>query len=1101
MSLSKQGIPITFDAVDTKTAEQLLAPGKFISLANCVRRKTGKIEKRYGTETLGNAVLGGTFPINGRLIDHHNNDLLVLDSKYAYSYSPANDALINRGRISSATVASSQVVRNPSRQAMSDAAHADGKTLYVWQDSRATNPAEAIRYSLYDDATGSALVSDVELSADGLSPRVVPLASKFAVFYIEATTIKVRFVEYATPTTISAETSVDTVSSGTLFDAVSYDGTLALLAYLTAADNYKIAYMLPSGAIGNGANGASAAISRTVASNITALSLSANAETYTVFFVYAHATKVILDGYYRNLLNRQSVDIETIATIRNITSVPTTGGTAAVYYEQGTPATVAAAKNQTVRTATVNYTLSASTVTSAAAYFKGSVGLGAKAFYDGTNTFAVLTYESALQSSFYVCRDDGFLMARVAAGLGGGLTREAQPATIPNPSTLQSGLPSVFVDIEGRYAFPTTIRAKFQATLDGTVYSAAQGLQKSAVALDNLEYNAKTLNGTYHLAGGILYAYGGDAPVEHGFLVYPEDVTAAVFSQTFAPADVNTGTEVITLTGHTLVNDDIIRFSNSGGALPAIINTTTSYYVISAATNSIQVSATLGGTALIFAGQGTGTHTVYKYGGTHVAGTYYYGVIYEWVDAQGNTHRSAPAYTYATSTIDGQLITITYPNLRLTLKDGTTRANVKAVLYRGLESGDSEVLYRLTDANNSVTTASSTFLDTGSALISAADLALQEVLYTTGGVIDNTAAPSSTCITGHRNRLFLGGLEDGNTIAYSKYAVPGEGVAFSDLFTMRCDPRGGNIQALYPLDDKLVIFKKDAIFTLVGDGPLDTGAQNDYTEPQLISSDVGCAYPRSIALTPNGLMFKSDKGIYLLDRNLTATYIGAPVEVYNSSTVTSAVVMEDQNEVRFTTSDNICLVFNYYYGLWSWFTNYGAESATGGSAGYYLLSSEGEIRTEVAGLYNDSGATYSMEIETGWISLGGVQGYQRLYQIMGLGDFYSDHYTKIKTAYDFEAAYTETVYFNVANGLILEYYGDDPTYGSSSPYGGSGSSVYQWSLQPRRQKCQSIKLLISDVDTKTEAGGASFSFVSLNIVAGIKPNGPKLGYGKQIGSL
>ncbi len=1099
--LDKNSLPITFDAVDTKTAEQLLAPGKFISLVNCIRRKTGKIEKRYGTETLGNSVLNGTVPLNGRLIDQHKNDVLVLDSKYLYSYSPANDGLINRGRITSATVTSTPIVRNPSRQAMSDAAHADGKTVYVWQDSRATNPAEGIRYTIVDDETGSALVSDYELSADGLSPRVVALATKFAIFYIESTSIKVRFVNYATPTAISGETTVDTVSTGLLFDAVDYDGTLALLTYLTAADTYKIAYVLPDGSIGSGSNGASAAVSRTVASNITALSISANAETYTLFLVYAHATKVILDGYYRNILNRQSVDIETIATIRNITSVPTTGGSAVVYYEQGTPATVAAAKNQTVRVATVNYALSAATVTSAAAYFKGSVGLGAKAFYDGTSTYAVITYESALQSSFFVCRDDGFLMARVAAGIGGGLTREAQPGTIPNPSTLQSGLPSVFVDTSGSYAFSATVRSRFRATLDGTVYSSAQGLQKSAVALDNAEYVAETLNGTYHLAGGILYAYGGDAPVEHGFLVYPEDVTAAVYSQTFAPADVNTGTEVITLTANGLANGDTIRFSNSGGALPAVINTTTTYFVITATTDTIQVAATAGGAALNFAGQGTGTHTIYKYGGTLAAGTYYYGLIYEWIDAQGNTHRSAPAYFTATSTIANQLITTTYPNLRLTLKDGTTRANAKVVLYRGIAPGDSEVLYRLTDANNVVTAATGTFLDTGATLISAANLALQEVLYTTGGVIDNTAAPSCTSIVGHRNRLFLGGLEDGNTLAYSKYAVPGDGVAFSDLFTMRCDPRGGDIQAVYPLDDKLIIFKKDALFALVGDGPLDTGAQNDYTEPQLISSDVGCSSPRSIVLTPSGLMFKSDKGIYLLDRNLTTSYIGAPVEVHNSLEVTSAVIMEDQNEVRFTTSGDLCLVFNYYFGQWSWFSNYGAASATGGSAGYYLLSSEGVIKTEVAGVYNDSGATYSMQIETGWISLAGVQGYQRLYQIMGLGDFYSDHYTKIKTAYDFEAAYTETVYFNVANGLILEYYGDDPTYGSSSPYGGSGSSVYQWSLQPRRQKCQSIKLLISDVDTKTEAGGASFSFVSLNLIAGVKPNGPKLGYRKQIGSL
>lgn len=1098
--LEKTQVPVTFDAVDTKTAEQLLAPGKFLSLINCIRRKTGKIEKRYGTETLGNSILGGSTPLNGRLIDKYNDDTIVLDSQNLYSYSAANDALIDRGNITSATLTGTQVVRNSARQAMSDAAFGNGKIVYVWQDSRATAPAEAIRYSIFDDTSGAALVNDVELSADGLSPRVVALMTGFAVFYIEGASLKFRFIDYATPTAIGSEVTVDTVS-GLLFDAITYDSSVALITYLTAADTYKISYVLSTGALGNGSNGRAAPVTSTVASNITALSIAADSSTATLFLVYAHATKVILDGYNSAALAaKHSVDIETIASIRNITTIPTTASTAAVYYEQGIPASVAVAKNQTVRNATVNYSPSASTVTVAAAYFKGSVGLGAKGFYDGSDVYSVLTYESALQSSFFIARSDGFLMARVAAGIGGGLTREAQPGTVPNPSTLQTGLPSVFIDSNSEYSFPTTIRSKFQSTLEGEIYSSAQGLQKSSIALDHSEYVAETLGGSYHLAGGILYAYDGNSPTEQGFLVYPEDVSISTYTQEFAPADVNTGTDVITVPGSAFSNGDVIRFTSTAG-LPAPLGASTSYYVINVSSDSFKVSLTFGGSAVNLTTQGTGVHTVYLYGSDLAAGTYYYGVIYEWVDGQGQVHRSAPAFTNVTSLSNGQLFTIHYPNLRLTAKDGITRADVKVVLYRGLTSGDSEVLYRLKDQDNDPTAASGTMTDTGGFLVPTDVLAVQEVLYTTGGVIENIVAPSSACITGYRNRLFLGGLEDGNTLAYSKYAVPGEGVAFSDIFTLRCDPRGGPIKALFPLDDKLVVFKKDAIFTLVGDGPLDTGAQNDYSEPQLVSSDLGCAYPRSIALIPNGLIFKSDKGIYLLDRNLGTSYIGAGIERFNSSTITSAVVMEDHNEVRFTTSDDICLVFNYFFGQWSWFENYGYASAVGGSSGYYLLTDEGVIRKEVEGVYNDSGATYAMQIETGWISLAGVQGYQRLYQIMGLGDFYSDHYTKIKTAYDFEAAYTETIYFNVANGLILSYYGDDPAYGSSSPYGGTGSSVYQWSLQPRRQKCQSIKLLISDVDTKTEAGGASFSFVSLNLIAGVKPNGPKLGFRKQIGSL
>lgn len=53
-----------------------------------------------------------------------------------------------------------------------------------------------------------------------------------------------------------------------------------------------------------------------------------------------------------------------------------------------------------------------------------------------------------------------------------------------------------------------------------------------------------------------------------------------------------------------------VSFSNSGGALPAAITAGTTYYVVSATTSVITISATYGGTAITFATAGTGTHTL-----------------------------------------------------------------------------------------------------------------------------------------------------------------------------------------------------------------------------------------------------------------------------------------------------------------------------------------------------------------------------------------------------------------------------------------------------------------------------------------------------------
>jgi hypothetical protein len=82
-------------------------------------------------------------------------------------------------------------------------------------------------------------------------------------------------------------------------------------------------------------------------------------------------------------------------------------------------------------------------------------------------------------------------------------------------------------------------------------------------------------------------------------------------SRTFLDAAVATGTDTITIPDHNLQNGDVVRFTNSGGALPTGLTSSHPYYVISRAADTFKVSATSGGSAVdISAAAGTGTHTV-----------------------------------------------------------------------------------------------------------------------------------------------------------------------------------------------------------------------------------------------------------------------------------------------------------------------------------------------------------------------------------------------------------------------------------------------------------------------------------------------------------
>lgn len=83
------------------------------------------------------------------------------------------------------------------------------------------------------------------------------------------------------------------------------------------------------------------------------------------------------------------------------------------------------------------------------------------------------------------------------------------------------------------------------------------------------------------------------------------------YSVTFSPSNVNTSTSVITATGHTLKNADIVVFTSSG-TLPTGLSPNVSYYVMSVTSNTFQVSEMLGGIAVAFSTQGSGTHTAWS---------------------------------------------------------------------------------------------------------------------------------------------------------------------------------------------------------------------------------------------------------------------------------------------------------------------------------------------------------------------------------------------------------------------------------------------------------------------------------------------------------
>lgn len=463
-------------------------------------------------------------------------------------------------------------------------------------------------------------------------------------------------------------------------------------------------------------------------------------------------------------------------------------------------------------------------------------------------------------------------------------------------------------------------------------------------------------------------------------------------------------------------------------------------------------------------------------GGSMADGSYGYKIVFEWLDNQGQLHQSSPS-TALTATVSGGggsgKVTLTIPTLRI-----TNKTTVTCAVYRTEASGT--IYYKVGSVANSTSADTVSYQDTtiDSSIVS------NQLLYITGGIVENISPPAALIVQSFKNRLLIVPSENPETIYYSKIKKRDEPISFAGEFFLTIPALGGAVTALSEMDEKIIIFKENYVFLLTGDGPLDTGGQNTFSDPQLISSDVGCLYPKSVVLTPDGIMFKSQKGIYLLTRALESVYIGAPVEEFNSRTVTSAVLIQDMNQIRFTTDNEICLMYDYFFKKWSIFTNHSGNSAIIWDGLYHYLRDDGIVYQESAGYYRDVDNKIKLKIVTAWIKLIGLQSFQRVYRAYLTGDYKSAHIMRAKVAYDYEQFFNDSYEFDFATSQQVETWGDDATWGSGDYWGGNSNGVYEFRMNLSKQKCSAIRFSFEDIMGGTV--GQSYSLSELQLEIGMK---------------
>lgn len=1034
--LTKQAIDVSFaQGLDTKTDKKRVQIGKFERLENKVFNKGGLLQKRNGFAKL--ASLPDT---SYSYMTTFNGNLTAVGSNIA-AYNNGADTWVQRGSIQPISTRTLPVIRNNLNQSACDIAIAsNGIACAVYLEVNAGTTTA--KYVIFDSVTGQNIkapaVIPVSSGAVTGGMRVFVLGNNFIMVFTNVITAvsHLQYVAVNTLNTALISANTDIAASYISATTLSWDGYVVnnklFIAYNTTSGGQaiKVTYLT---------TGLTLVTAVTFAGQIaTMVSVTADMTNATLPVIYVSYYDLAGTTGYTLAVNQSLATLMTptqiiaAGTILNIISVAQNGICSVAYEVSNSysfaPGTGTPTNYISALTVTLPATVTTGTVSSTYVVIR-SVGLASKGFIVDSVVYFLAAYKSSYQSTYFLINGSSSTSASPVIAGKLAYSNGGGYLTLGLPSITQTGSMAQI-----GYLFKDLIQAvnKDTAVVAGTqtagIYSqTGVNLASFTVGTDGLDI--AEIGNDLQLSGGFLWMYDGYLPVEHNFFLWPD------IAPTSPPSPINSA---------------VAAWAATGGSMAAQPD---------GATNT---------------------------------NAYYYIGVYEWTDNQGNAFRSAPSIPIAVTTtgaLSTGSVVLKMPTLRLTMK---TANPVKLVWYRW--SVAQQVYYQVTSITsptlNDTTADSVSFTDT----LADATILGNNILYTTGGVIEDVNAPASDLLTIFDTRLWLVDAEDRNLLWYSKQVIEATPVEMSDLLTIYVPATvataTGEITSIHPMDDKLIISKGgNSLVYINGSGPDNTGANSQYSDAIFITSTVGCSNQRSMIVIPNGLMFQSNKGIWLLGRGLDTNYIGAPVEQFTQgATVLSVVSVPQTNQVRFTLDTGVVLMYDYFYDQWGTFYGVPGISSCIFEQLHTFINSSGAVYQEEAERYLDGSNPVLMKFKTGPIRIGELQNYQRAYFFYFLGDFISPHKLYVKIYYDYAITPAQAVLISPTNYSTPYGSGDEQTpYGQGNPFGGP-SNLEDWRVFLERQRCMAFAIEVEEVFDPTfdTAAGAGFTMSGINVVAAFK---------------
>lgn len=972
----------------------------------------GGVQTRKPFLAQGASIVGGGTISNARRLVANGDELLLFTDTALYSWNEQLSKWVSKGTHLAVKVDDEAAFVATGDQVDCDRAELSGVIVYVWTTTGGRPYIAAL-----DKETGSVLVSPTQLTGsggaagDGTRTRVISLATVFHVYWIENTSDKLLCLALdpatlSTSTVAATPTTIDT-GLNAYYDVVKVPGADTAIGAirLTPTTSYMI-FKVP-------ANPASATTSTKARTCTNAIAVSCDPTGTNLEVIRANSTNVVGD----------MITISSLADTAQINKAIGTTDT--------NPATQIAACHRSVADGgnyrcyafwsstngsivgvgvKYNYVDTAGNLGTQAQMLTNAA-VASRAFDYGGRVFvhivfagesasfasAAMNVFGALQNSYYLYRDDAFLVAKQLMNRAGGFIY--RDSILPGVA-LTAGTTG--------YSWCGTERRVIPIGVKGKDYE-DRGPRDVTITFDsNDARRCVRLGETLYITGGEILQYDGVSLVEVGFHTFPWFMTAG---------------------------DD-----GTSGSIPD--------------------------------------------------GTYAFKHTWRYDNAKGDRDRSttaiaadavantgAPPQRLANASIASLSITHKrtdvehYPALEVwrTAVNPTLDAPFYLVTSKDPADVSGANCYV---ANDPTAFTLSTFYDE----LLDADIVAFESDPETGGVLENLAPPPASVIIASDTRLFLAGVSgDPDRVWYSKLRSPGEVAAFHDALTVTIPSEGGDITALGFLNETLIVFRETAIYACAGDGFDNLGGGQNYGPARQLALGCGAVNHESVVATPGGLMFKSNKGWYLLNRGWSAEYIGGAISDYDDETPIAVTLVETQHQVRILTSSRM-LVFDYLAQQWAeWTVDDGLHATVWQGTYAYLAATQAMIEVDFA----DATLDYGLDVETAWIKPADLQGGVSVRWIELLGEFMSTDWThlRVRVAYNYNDTYVDDKY---------------------CPVTPVADTPFQLRYGPKRPKCEAIKFrftairrhttFIDDVETTVNdpPTGEALKLTGLGLEVGAK---------------